>query len=280
VAVSPPGSRRPGVAGLWLGARRGGIVAAMSTPLLPLDGRVAVVTGATSGIGAATAEALAAAGAAVALIGRRADRLDALAARLGERAIGVPVDVSDRDAFGTAAADVRARLGRVDLVVANAGAMLGAPFEEADVAEWDRMIDVNLRGLLTTGRAFADDLIAAAAAGGAADLVHVSSVGGHLAFPNYGVYCATKAAVSHLTRNLRTELGPRGVRVKTVEPGLVATELGDDMAHATGRAVLAALSEQVTPLEPRDIADAIAYAVAAPPRVNVAELIVVPTVQG
>jgi NADP-dependent 3-hydroxy acid dehydrogenase YdfG len=247
----------------------------------PLAGRVAVVTGATSGIGAATAARLLADGAAVALVGRREERLDELAVFLDDDgAVPIAADVTDPDAVDRVAETVRAKLGRVDLVVANAGVMLGAPFEAADVAEWDRMLDVNVRGLLRTGRAFADDLLAAAAEGLPADLVHVGSVGGHLAFPSYGVYCATKAAVAHLTRNLRAELGPRGVRVKVVEPGLVATELGDDMSHDAGREVLARLRGQIAALDPADIADAIAYAVAAPPRVNVAELIVVPTTQG
>jgi len=251
------------------------------TTSLPLTGRVAVVTGATSGIGAATAQALVAGGAAVAILGRRAERLDELSAALAsDGVLPIAVDVTDAAALTDAAARIRATLGRVDLVVANAGVMLGAPFEDADVDEWDRMIDVNVRALIRTGRAFAGDLLAAAAGGLPADLVHVGSVAGHLAFPNYGVYSATKAAVAHLTRNLRAELGPRGVRVKTVEPGLVATELGDDMRHEAGRAMLAGMREQLASLEPGDIADAIAYAVAAPARVNVAELIVVPTRQG
>jgi NADP-dependent 3-hydroxy acid dehydrogenase YdfG len=247
----------------------------------PLTGRVAVVTGATSGIGAATAQRLVADGAAVALIGRREERLDELSVFLDDDGVvAIAADVADPDAVARVAQTVRAKLGRVDLVVANAGQMLGAPWEDADVAEWDRMIDVNVRGLLRTGRAFADDLLEAAAEGLPADLVHVGSVGGHLTFPNYGVYAATKAAVAHLTRNLRAELGPRGVRVKTVEPGLVTTELGQDMGHEAGRAMLAGMREQLISLDPADIADAIAYAVAAPPRVNIAELIVVPTVQG
>jgi len=245
----------------------------MSTNLR-LEGRVAVVTGASSGIGAATARQLAAAGAKVAAVARRVDRLQ----QLGD-VLPVAADVSDAAAVQRVADTVHERLGRVDLVVANAGVMLGAPFETADVDEWERMIDVNLRGLIRTGRVFADDLLAAAADGRPADLVHVGSVGGHLAFPNYGVYCATKAAVAHLTRNLRTELGPRGVRVKTVEPGVVATELGDDMTDPAGKAVLDQLREMRT-LDATDIADAILYSVAAPAHVNVAELIVVPTAQG
>jgi NADP-dependent 3-hydroxy acid dehydrogenase YdfG len=255
-----------------------------NTTDLPLAGRIAVVTGATSGIGAATARRLSADGAAVAIVGRREERLRDLAAELRddtEAEVGrFTADVSDRDAVERTAEAIRGRLGRVDLVVANAGVMLPAPFETADTTEWDRMIDTNVRGLLATGRAFAPDLLAAAAEGGRADLVHVGSIGGHMVFQNYGVYGATKAAVAHLTRNLRAELGPRGVRVKNVEPGLVRTELGDHMSDTGLRESLAEWRDDVGPLPPEDIADAIAFAVAAPPRMNVAELIVLPTAQG
>lgn len=247
------------------------MVWAMST----LEHRIAVVTGATSGIGAATARALSDAGATVVLTGRRADRLDALAAEL-PRAVAVPADVDDPAPVAAAARE----LGGADLVVANAGTMMGAPFDEADEAEWDRMIDVNLRGLIRTSRAFTADLLAAAGDGKPADLVLVSSVGAHLRFPGWAVYCATKAGVTHLARNLRTELGPRGVRVKAVEPGIVATELGDDATHATAIAALDEMRTALEPLEPGDIAAAIAFAASAPPRVNVAELVVVPTAQG
>jgi NADP-dependent 3-hydroxy acid dehydrogenase YdfG len=247
----------------------------------PLAGRVAVVTGATSGIGAATARRLAADGASVALIGRRQERLRDLVAELdGAATVPVSTDVTDPEALERLAEDVRAELGPVDLVVANAGVMLAAPFEQADTAEWDRMLDTNVRGLVHTGRTFARDLLDAAAEGGPADLVFVGSIAGHQVFPNYGVYGATKAAVAHLTRNLRTELGPRGVRVKNVEPGLVGTELGDDMQDASIREALSDWRSDIGALSPDHIADAIAYAVAAPPQVNVAELIVLPTTQG
>jgi NADP-dependent 3-hydroxy acid dehydrogenase YdfG len=247
----------------------------------PLTGRTAVVTGATSGIGAATARRLAADGAAVAIVGRRADRLRDLADELGaDGVIPVAADVSDPASVTAAAEAIHRDLGRVDLVVANAGVMLAAPFESADVSEWDRMLDTNVRGLLRTGRAFAADLLAVAAEGRPADLVHVGSIGGHQTFADYGVYCATKAAVAHLTRNLRTELGPKGVRVKNVEPGLVGTELGEDMSAAGQRERLTEWREGIGALVPSDIADAIAFAVSVPAGVNVAELIVLPTKQG
>jgi NADP-dependent 3-hydroxy acid dehydrogenase YdfG len=252
----------------------------MTTNNHTLTGRVAVVTGATSGIGAATARRLAAEGATVAVIGRREERLKELAVEIGTAALPVVADVSDRESVNRAASVVRAEFGRVDLVVANAGVMLAAPFESADTIEWDRMVGTNISGLLYTDRAFADDLIAAAEEGRPADLVHVGSIGGHQVFPTYAVYAATKAAVAHLTRNLRAELGPRGVRVKNVEPGLVSTELGDHMSDADAKEFLARWREELTPLPATDIADAIAYAVAAPPRMNVAELIILPTRQG
>lgn len=254
---------------------------AQTTDARPLTGRVAVVTGATSGIGEATARRLAADGATVALLGRREERLRALANDLdGPDAFPFPVDITDRGALRRAADQLRAELGRIDLVVANAGVMLAAPFERADVSEWDQMVGTNITGLLDTGRAFADDLLAVAAEGKRADLVHVGSVASHIVMDDYGVYCATKAAVAHLTRNLRAELGPRGVRVKNVEPGVIATELGDGMRSDVNRAALAGWRDQLGALGPEAIADAIAYAVAAPPRVNVAELIVLPTTQG
>lgn len=245
-----------------------------------IAGRVAVVTGASSGIGAATARQLAHSGAKVALLGRRKDRIEELAAEIGGDALAVATDVGDQQSVRDAAATVRAAFGAVDLVVANAGVMLAAPFESAPTDEWDQMVGTNINGLLYTGRAFIDDLLAAATAGRQSDLVLVGSVGGHMVFPNYAVYSATKAAVAHLTRNLRAEFGPRGVRVKNVEPGFVGTELGSGMQDEQQRAGLEQWRTEIEILEPGDIANVIAYAVAAPKHVNIAELIVVPTQQG
>ncbi|MFI1583415.1 SDR family oxidoreductase [Embleya sp. NPDC020630] len=256
-----------------------------TTPRLPLHGRVAVVTGASSGIGAATARVLAAAGADVAALGRRADRLEALAkervdADTGGTIVPVPVDVRDLVAMRHAAGVVHERLGAVDLAVASAGVMLGGAFEQAQTVEWDRMLDVNLTGLLYTGRVFVDDLLAAAAAGRPADLVHIGSLGGQRPFPGWSVYCATKAAVAHLSRGLRAELGPRGVRVANIEPGVTLTELGDDMHDPASREQLAAMRTANTPLSAEDVAAAVGHAVAAPAHVNFAELLLVPTGQG
>jgi NADP-dependent 3-hydroxy acid dehydrogenase YdfG len=158
--------------------------------------------------------------------------------------------------------------------------MLAAPFELADVAEWERMLDVNLGGLLWTSRAFVDDLLAIADDGGRADLVHIGSIAGELAYPGYGVYNATKAAVARLTANLRVELGPRGVRVRSVQPGLVTTELGSDMRDAEQRSAQEEMVRAVVPLAPEDIAEAVVFSASAPDHVNVAELVVVATQQG
>jgi NADP-dependent 3-hydroxy acid dehydrogenase YdfG len=141
------------------------------------------------------------------------------------------------------------------------------------------MVDTNITGLLHTGKAFVDDLLAAAD-GRPADLVHVGSVASHQAIPGYGVYSATKAGVAALTRGLRTELGPRGVRARTVEPGLTESELGETMLDAEGRAALEGFRLQVGPIPAGDIADAVARSAAAPARVTVAEMIVLPTTQG
>lgn len=243
-----------------------------------LTGRIAVVTGASSGIGAATARALAAGGARVAVLARRADRIEALAKEIDGTA--VPADVTDPASLARAADTVRAELGRPDLVVANAGVMLGAPFATAEPAEWSAMVDTNVTGLLHTGHAFVDDLLAAAADGRPADLVHVGSVASHEVFPGYAVYSATKAGVAALTRGLRRELGPRGVRVRANEPGVTESELGDGMTDAEGREVLAQLRREIGPIPASDVAEAIAWSAAAPARVNVAQLIVLPTAQG
>ncbi len=241
-----------------------------------LTDRIAVVTGASSGIGAATARALARGGARVAVLGRRADRIEQLAKEIDGLAVVADVTTG----LDAAAVLVRTELGRPDLVVANAGLMLAAPFATATTSEWHDMIDTNVTGLLRTGRTFADDLLAAAAAGRPADLVHVGSIAAHQPFPGYAVYSATKAAVAQLTRAMRTELGPQGVRVRTIEPGLTDSELGDTMLDDAARAGLEGFRQALAAIPAEDVAEAIAWTAAAPARVNVAELVVLPTAQG
>jgi NADP-dependent 3-hydroxy acid dehydrogenase YdfG len=247
-----------------------------SDPARPLLGRIAVVTGASSGIGEATARHLAAAGARVAVLGRRADRLASLAEEIG--GLAVPADVTQ--SLESAAEIVRTTIGPPDLIVANAGVMLAAPFDTAEQSEWSAMIATNISGVLATGRAFIDDLTAAAKAGAPADLVHVGSIASHAYFPSYAVYSATKAAVAALTGALRMEFGPRGVRVHNIEPGLTATNLGDGMLDEGSKAFLAGFRQQLEAIPPSDIAASIVWSTSLPARVNVASMVVVPTQQG
>ena len=183
----------------------------------PLAGRVAVVTGAASGIGAATARRLAADGAAVALLARRAERLDELAARSLATTARPPspyADVTDPDALDAAADAVRARTRPLDLVVANAGVMLAAPFEAGRADEWQRMIDTNLRGLLDVPRLHRPTLPAPPRRG-RSPTWSPSPRSPRTRFPSFAVYCATKAAVNGVRRGVRADLAARDVRVTT-----------------------------------------------------------------
>ncbi|WP_306334405.1 SDR family oxidoreductase [Streptomyces sp. KL118A] len=247
-----------------------------------LQDRTALVTGAASGIGEATARLLAARGARVVLLARRTDRLEELAAKIGAdggRALAVTADVTDQASVDAAAERVRAAYGRVDLVVNSAGVMLPNPVTAARTDEWQRMLDTNVAGALRIIGAFTPDLIEAAAAGGAADLVNISSIGAHLAFTNYAVYGATKAALTYLSESLRTELGPRDVRVTNVEPGFTDTELRGHIDNGELSGQLEGMFGTVGALESEDIADLIAYAASRPRHVNLRQLIVLPTRQ-
>ncbi|MFD8788611.1 SDR family oxidoreductase [Kitasatospora sp. NPDC059599] len=252
----------------------------MSYPALA--DRTAVVTGAASGMGAATARLFAASGARVVLLSRRTDRLEVLVAELaaaGGRAIAVPADITDQGSVDAAAEAVHDAYGRVDLVVNNAGVMLPNPLADGRLDEWTRMIDTNLTGALRVIRAFAPDLTAAAADGRTADLVNVSSIASHVLFPDYAVYGATKAALTQLSAALRTELGPRDVRVSTVEPGLTDTELAEHIDNPALREQLGGMFTAIPALTAEDIADLVAYTVSRPRRVNLRQSIVLPTRQ-
>jgi NADP-dependent 3-hydroxy acid dehydrogenase YdfG len=245
-----------------------------------LAGTVALVTGASSGIGEATAWALAAAGAAVAVAARRKDRLDALVARIeadGGSALALEVDVTDQAQAIDAVQTTVRELGRLDTVVNNAGVMLLGPVVDAPTEEWNRMVTLNVQGLLYVAHASIKHLLAAAQDGPrrVADLVNVSSVAGRRANQGSAVYNLTKHGVGAFSEALRQEVTQRHVRVSLIEPGAVATELTDHLRPE----IRETLQSNVERLESEDIADAIAYVVTRPRRVAINEVLIRPTEQ-
>jgi NADP-dependent 3-hydroxy acid dehydrogenase YdfG len=231
-----------------------------------------VITGASSGIGEATARALAAGGHRLALLARRADRIQALAEELGNGAIAIKADVTDRDSIVAAADRVQQELGGADILVNNAGLMLLAPFTSDQRTEHRRMIETNLLGAMTTTEVFLDQL-----RDGGGDLVNLSSVAGRTARAGNAVYAATKWGINGWSESLRQELQP-DIRVMVIEPGAVATELTD---HITDADTKRATQEFVRDLAitAQDIAEVIAFAVSRPRRMTLNEILVRPTAQ-
>lgn len=247
-----------------------------------LTGRVAVVTGASSGIGEATAKRLAASGAKVAVLARRADRLEKLVAAIqeaGGTALAIAIDVTDAEAVRAAAERVANELGTVDLLFNNAGVMLPAPVEELPFEQWQRQIDLNISGLMHVIGAFVPQLVASAADKGVADLVNTSSIAAQNIFPNFAVYSGTKAYVTHMSRTLRAELGAKGVRVSVVEPGIVETELADHVTDAGATEWISDTKQRIEVLRSEDVAEAIDFLASQPARVNVQQLTIMPTAQ-
>ena len=236
-------------------------------------GRVTVITGASSGIGEATARALAADGYRIALLARRAERIQALADELGDVAIAVPADVTDREALVAAARRVRDELGPAQVLINSAGVMLLAPFGPDQREDYRRMIEVNLLGAITATEVFLEQLRASREG----DIVNISSVAGRIARPTNGVYAATKFGLNGWSESLRQELLP-DVRVTVVEPGAVATELTD---HITDDATKQAVEQlyATTAITADDIAEIIAFAVGRPRRVALNEILVRPAGQ-
>ncbi|MFF4545129.1 SDR family oxidoreductase [Streptomyces sp. NPDC001435] len=252
------------------------------TSARPLTGRVAVVTGASSGIGEASAEHLAELGARVAVLARRAERLDDLVSRIeknGGRALALAVDVTDAAAVRAAAVRVSAELGGADLLFNNAGVMLPAPVEQVAADQWQHQIDLNITGLMNVIGAFTPQLVAAAGERGVADLINTSSIAARNVFPTFAVYSATKAYVTHLSRHLRAELGAKNVRVAAIEPGIVGTELQNHVTDEGALAWLEGSRQTIDWLTPQDIARTIGFIASLPARVNLQQVTVMPTAQ-
>jgi NADP-dependent 3-hydroxy acid dehydrogenase YdfG len=244
---------------------------------IDLSGQVVAITGASSGIGEATALAAAKAGAAVSLAARRADRIEALAARIadeGGRAIAVPADVGEEDQAQAFVRRTIDELGGLDALVNNAGVMLLGPIPGADTEEWRRMIHVNVFGVLYTTHAALPHLLER----GSGSIVNVSSVAGRRATAGSGVYNLTKFGVNAFSEALRQEVAEAGIRVTLIEPGAVATELPTHNRPEV-LAQMRARFKDVTPLEPQDIANAIVYALGQPANVSINEVLVRPTQQ-
>jgi NADP-dependent 3-hydroxy acid dehydrogenase YdfG len=252
---------------------------------LDLHGTTAVVTGASSGIGEATARALAAAGAGVVVIARRADRLAELVATIektGGTAHPIAADLTDGDQARAAVEESAQAFGhaRIDVLVNNAGVMLLGPAASAPLEEWQRMVDLNLTALLTTTHAALPHLLKAAETGprSTADLINISSTAGRQARVGSSVYNATKFGVGAFSESLRGEFATKHLRVSLVEPGAVETELRDHLRPEVRTATQARFAG-VEMLQADDIADAVLYIATRPRHVAVNEILIRPTQQ-
>lgn len=246
---------------------------------MELNGKVALVTGASSGIGAATAAKLAAAGVKVGLAARRIDRLNRLVDQIktaGGEAIAIPMDVVDSASVDASVEKLVQQYGGLDIVFNNAGLMPISEVETLKVDEWHRMVDVNVKGLMNSTAATLPHLIRR----GSGHFVNTSSIAGRKVFPGLAAYCATKHAVSAFTEALRLEVGKKhNIRVTSIQPGAVDTELFKHISDNGYREQMESLRDQMSFLSGEDIADTVLFALQAPAHVNLAELFVLPTDQ-
>jgi len=237
--------------------------------------KTVLVTGASSGIGRACAEAFAAAGARLLLCARRGDRLEQLTAKLRTECHAFVLDVRDRAATEKALAGLPREWSAIDVLVNNAGLAAGlAPLHEGDVDDWDRMIETNVRGLLNVTRPVTRRMVER----GSGHVINIGSIAGHEAYPGGAVYCATKAAVSKITQGLRMDLLGTGVRVSTVDPGMVETEFSIVRFHGDHDRA-ASVYDGLAPLEPDDVAETVVWVADRPAHVQIAEVLILPTAQ-
>ncbi|MFN6570280.1 SDR family oxidoreductase [Dendronalium sp. ChiSLP03b] len=243
-----------------------------------LDGKVAIITGASSGIGEATAIALAAEGAKVAIAARRSDRLEELAktiAASGGQALPIVTDITDEKQANNLIDQANAELGRIDILVNNAGVALTGNIDGGNTSDWRRMLDVNVLGLLYTTHAVLPILKAQ----GVGHIVNISLVAGRLARAGVGIYNATKWGVNAISESLRQEVLKDNIRVTIIEPGLVETEINNHTTDPVAKKISEERLKAITPLQSEDIAAAIVYAVTQPQHVNVNEILIRPTQQ-
>jgi 3-hydroxy acid dehydrogenase / malonic semialdehyde reductase len=237
--------------------------------------RTVLITGASSGIGAACARAFAGAGARLVLCARRADRLAEVAGALDAEVHQATLDVRDRAAVDAFLSDLPAAWSDLDLLVNNAGLAAGfGPLQEGDPEDWDRMLDTNVRGLLNITRP-----VARAMAGrGRGHIINIGSIAGRETYPGGAVYCASKAAVDRITKGLRMDLLGTGVKVSTIDPGMVETEFSV-VRFAGDRERASEVYEGMTPLTPDDVAEAVLWVADRPAHVQVADIVIFPTDQ-
>jgi NADP-dependent 3-hydroxy acid dehydrogenase YdfG len=247
--------------------------------IMDLKGKVALVSGASSGIGAATARKLAANGVKVGLAARRLDRLEQLTAEIraaGGDAVAIEMNVADQASVASGVKKLVQTYGTIDIAFNNAGLMPISDVESLKTTEWHRMVDVNVKGVLNTTA----EVLPYMQKQGAGHIVNTSSIAGRKVFPGLSVYCATKHAITAFSDGLRMEIAPKhNIRVTCIQPGAVESELFEHISDQNYRNQMEQLKDQMTFLKADDIADTILFALQAPTHVNVAELFVLPTSQ-
>ncbi len=245
-----------------------------------LKSKIALVTGATAGIGKASALALAREGASIILTGRRAERLESVGREIQRLFqtdwLALPFDVRDRNAVVAAIDGLPEHWRNIDILVNNAGLGRGLDkLHEGNIEDWEEMIDTNIKGLLYVTRTIVPGMVAR----GRGDVVNIGSIAGHEVYPGGNVYCATKHAVDALTKGLRIDLVDTPVRVSSVDPGLVETEFSVVRFHGDAQRAKNVYSG-LQPLSGADIAEAVVFIVTRPPHVQIADMIIFPTAQG
>jgi NADP-dependent 3-hydroxy acid dehydrogenase YdfG len=244
-----------------------------------LAGRVALVTGASAGIGAAAALALAAAGATVAVVARREDRLKALVQKIEAadgKAIALPGDVASEAVAKGAVAEALQRLGRLDILVNSAGLIQSGNVENSDTAHWRQLLEVNLLASLYTSQA----AITAMRAQGGGDIINISSTAGRRASGAFPAYSASKFGLTAMNEAMRQEVGRYGIRVCIIEPGATATEVAEGIADPAVRSAMRQHISKDGALLPQDVAAAIIFVLSLPPRANISQLMIRPTIDG